>query len=248
MGGVNLKKRIVSVLFVGLLVVSMSTLIAASSEVTAKFTSFKFLVNGNVQELDASPIVVNGQSYLPVRAVSEMLGYSVNYDGTTRTISLNSKSNVPTTTSQETNEPSQVDTSKLLKTGDVVEYGEWEYKVEKVEFHSTLSGSSFSENIAKGKYVVAIVKFTNKASYERRVGTNFVVKDALGRTFKMDSSASLGHHHAFKTEAWHLDDIGSSFSATIAIAFDVPKDAENLVMYPNENADVQGVLIAENVE
>ncbi|HHY70736.1 MAG TPA: hypothetical protein GX519_03575, partial [Thermoanaerobacterales bacterium] len=97
--------------------------------------------------------------------------------------------------------------------------------------------------------VVAIVDFTNKALYEREVGTNFVAKDEQGRTYKMDSSASLGHHHAFRTKSWHLDDIGPSFSATVAIAFDIPLDATNIVMYPSENIEsAQGILLAESIK
>lgn len=91
-------KKSVSITLIVLLVLSVGVLMAASNEVTGKFTSFKFIVNGEEQTLDASPIVVNGQSYLPVRAVSDMLGYNVNYDGNTKTITLNSKvqeNNIP---------------------------------------------------------------------------------------------------------------------------------------------------------
>lgn len=103
-------KKSVSISMIFLLVLSAGILMAASSEVTAKFTSFKFVVNGKVQTLDASPIVVNGQSYLPVRAVSDMLGYNVNYDGTTKTITLNSKL-------EETNTPKEEPTTNDDITG-----------------------------------------------------------------------------------------------------------------------------------
>ncbi|MDP8218162.1 MAG: hypothetical protein P9M03_05500 [Candidatus Theseobacter exili] len=145
------------------------------------------------------------------------------------------------TTKETTNSASTPqDSTNLLKIGDELKYDDWQIIVKKIEFHNTLSDS-----IAKGKYIAAIVTFTNNALGERRVGSHFIVKDELGRTFKMDTSASLDHHFAFDTESWYLADIGSSFSATMAIVFDVPLDAKNIVMYPTDGS--VGFLLAKEI-
>gem|GEM_PF-3304769 len=121
--------------------------------------------------------------------------------------------------------------SVIATIGDTVSFADWDYKVLRVEQHNTL-GTMFTQNIAKGRYLVAIVEFRNRALFARQVGTNWVVVDSLGRRFDMDSSASLGHHHAFRTETWHLEDIGPSFSGVVAIAFDIPIDASNVILFP----------------
>lgn len=75
------------------LILSMTSVVFAGNEITAFFTNFNFIVNGETKQLDKQPILVNGSSYLPVRAVAEMLGYEVIYHGDTQTIEFNSKYN-----------------------------------------------------------------------------------------------------------------------------------------------------------
>lgn len=52
-----------------------------------------FLSNGNVKTLDSAPVVQNGTTYVPVRAIFETLGANVSFENTTKTaiISLDGK-------------------------------------------------------------------------------------------------------------------------------------------------------------
>lgn len=54
-------------------------LAAIGDKVEATITHFVFIVNGEEKQLDVDPLVINGTSYLPVRALSNMLGYDVTY-------------------------------------------------------------------------------------------------------------------------------------------------------------------------
>ncbi|MCR8641556.1 stalk domain-containing protein [Paenibacillus sp. N1-5-1-14] len=60
----------------------------ASSSVTATLEKFNLLVNGEKKALDKQMITVDGSSYMPVRAISNMLGYEVQFDSSSETISL----------------------------------------------------------------------------------------------------------------------------------------------------------------
>lgn len=79
-------KKFVAGLIVGMLI--MGT-VFASGEITAMFTSFNFLVDGETKTLESQPLVYNGTSYLPVREVATLLGYDVEYQADSRTIILN---------------------------------------------------------------------------------------------------------------------------------------------------------------
>lgn len=84
-------KRLIAGLVIGAFIGLVSPA-GASSTVQAMFAKFNFVVNGEKRELAADPLLYNGTTYLPVRAVSDMLGYDVNYEAESRTIELNNKS------------------------------------------------------------------------------------------------------------------------------------------------------------
>ena len=46
------------------------------------------LVNGSKVKLDVAPIIINGRTYLPLRFISENLGASVDWDETTKTVTI----------------------------------------------------------------------------------------------------------------------------------------------------------------
>jgi hypothetical protein len=94
--GADPMKKFISGLILGLLIATASV-VAANSEVIAKFTSFNFVVNGESKQLETQPVVVNGSSYLPVRELSNLLGYDVTYKADTKTIELNVNSNTSST-------------------------------------------------------------------------------------------------------------------------------------------------------
>ncbi|MDP5276465.1 stalk domain-containing protein [Chengkuizengella axinellae] len=64
----------------GLFILLFSVTVFAASE-------FKMIVNGT--QVDVELKVIDGATYVPLRAVGEMLGADVIYDGTTKTITIN---------------------------------------------------------------------------------------------------------------------------------------------------------------
>lgn len=85
-----MKKMIIG-LVLGLLIGTAGTALAVESEtVQAAFAKFVIIVNGEEKVLDADPLVYQGNTYLPVRTVSNMLGYDVTYKADSRTIELDS--------------------------------------------------------------------------------------------------------------------------------------------------------------
>lgn len=63
-------------------------LLSASIGVYAA-TKFTLVVNGKVANVE--PKVIDGTTYIPVRAAAELLGADVGYDAVTRTVTVNSK-------------------------------------------------------------------------------------------------------------------------------------------------------------
>ncbi len=127
-------------------------------------------------------------------------------------------------------EPSPSLTFKEI--GEATAFNDWAYKLINVEIHSNLDSER-----ARGQYVAFIFEMTNNAKTPRDVGHMFQAEDDQERVFSFDSTASLGHHHEFRSDSWHLDDIGPSFSATMAIVFDVPLDTKTLFVYPIDIRD-----------
>ncbi len=117
----------------------------------------------------------------------------------------------------------------IISIGETTSFAEWDYKVLDVEFHDVIKDSR-----PRGQYVVFMIEATNNANMERQVGRLFSLIDQDGRIFSFDSRASLDHHQAFRTDAWHLENIGPTFSAVMPIAFDVPEDVEILLLLPRE--------------
>lgn len=71
---------------------SMLGLIALVAIVSATVTSaaekFTLIVNGQAANVD--PIVIDGTTYIPVRAAAELLGADVKYDNATKTVTITS--------------------------------------------------------------------------------------------------------------------------------------------------------------
>jgi len=80
-------KKFITGVIVGAAVATTGS-VFASDAVSGTFAEFKILVNGNQAKLADKPVVIDGSSYLPVRAISNSLGYEVQYEDSSKTISL----------------------------------------------------------------------------------------------------------------------------------------------------------------
>ena len=102
----QMKYLLVSLIFI---VIFTSTVVASTGTKTiqAVFRNIKIIVDGKlITPKDATgnivePFIVNGTTYLPVRAISDALGSNVNWDGDTNTISIE-KRDVSLDTTRET--------------------------------------------------------------------------------------------------------------------------------------------------
>lgn len=83
-----MKKTIIA-LILGIMIGSAGTAFASlEGEVTAVFAQFKMMINGQEKQLETTPLVYNGTSYLPVREMANLVGYDVTYKADSRTIEL----------------------------------------------------------------------------------------------------------------------------------------------------------------
>jgi hypothetical protein len=78
-------KRFVVGLIVGML---LMTGIATASQIIGQHMDYKIVINGQQKQLDKLPVVIDGSTYLPVRALAQLLGYTVDFDAGTGNITL----------------------------------------------------------------------------------------------------------------------------------------------------------------
>jgi len=83
-------------LIVGIILASGSVAVSASEKIEVVFSKFNFIVNGKAIELESDPLVYKGATYLPVRVISNLLGYDVTYKADSRTIMLTNQSSSQT--------------------------------------------------------------------------------------------------------------------------------------------------------
>ena len=77
-------------LCIGLIVgLSSSVFAGIGDKVEAVFAKYSIVVDGDAKQLEADPLVYQDSTYLPLRAVANMLGYDVTYKADSRTIELN---------------------------------------------------------------------------------------------------------------------------------------------------------------
>ena len=107
-------RKTVFALALGLLLGSAGTAVAANTDaVQAVYAKFNIVINGKAKQLSTDPLVVNGTSYLPVRAMADLFGFELDYDDATRTISMQT--------------PVPGDKIKEKGTGDTVSMGNEEW-------------------------------------------------------------------------------------------------------------------------
>jgi len=111
-------KKFIAGLIIGLMLTSTVSF-AANQDISAVLTNFNFVVNGQAKTISTQPIAYNGTSYLPVRELSNLLGYEVTYNESSRTISLTNPSE-----SNALNDQSPADLSDFILARDLYDlYG-----------------------------------------------------------------------------------------------------------------------------
>lgn len=85
-------KKLIAGIAAGFLLGTASMAVAATSPtVQALVSKVTFSVNGEKKPLKSDPLLYNGTTYLPVREVSEILGYGLDYNNQKKSIDFQTK-------------------------------------------------------------------------------------------------------------------------------------------------------------
>lgn len=89
----SLKDMILGAMVATLIVGAAPTAFAKVSEmnIPVNFNNIKVVINGKELKTDKEPFTYEGTTYLPVRAVAEVVGKDVNWDSKTQTVTLNDR-------------------------------------------------------------------------------------------------------------------------------------------------------------
>lgn len=79
-----MKKKILLLVFAFVLLFSISEKTFAEGE------NVKLFINGEYVETDVEPFIENGRTLVPIRVISENLGYDVAWDGDLKTVTISS--------------------------------------------------------------------------------------------------------------------------------------------------------------
>ncbi|MGE4213814.1 MAG: Ltp family lipoprotein [Anaerotignaceae bacterium] len=131
----------------------------ARKNLVAEYNNIKIYVDGKLVQTSAEPFVVNGTTYLPVRAVGEAVGKSVTWDGATQSVYLGEKP-VTTTTTTTTSETvgqknarekakSYLDYSAFSYTGLIRQLEYEKFSTEEATYAADKCGADWNEQAAK---------------------------------------------------------------------------------------------------
>lgn len=95
MGGDNVRKilLITLILLSTLFFFSFVYATTGTKSILVTFRNIRIIFNGEEKKPSQEPFIFNGSTFVPLRFVSESLGFDVNWDGPTNTVSINYKPN-----------------------------------------------------------------------------------------------------------------------------------------------------------
>lgn len=115
-------KRTISFILALLIAVSASATVLAVSEktktATLSYNNIKVTLDGKAIDLrgEKEPFIIDGTTYLPVRAIAEALGLDVSWDGNTNTVMLSSYSTTSTKNSTSSADSTSTTKSQFQQT------------------------------------------------------------------------------------------------------------------------------------
>jgi hypothetical protein len=110
-----MKKRMLSFIlgtFFGVTLSIGSVTFAANTDLLAKVTNLKIVVNGQEKSLSEKPVVINNKTYLPVRDIGNVTGYNVDYKS--GVVSLDN-TNSSSTLSNDNNSSTDISNNNSIK-------------------------------------------------------------------------------------------------------------------------------------
>lgn len=130
----------------------------ARKNLVAEYNNIKIYVDGKLVQTSSEPFVVDGTTYLPVRAVGEAVGKSVTWDGATQSVYLGAKpaTTATTTTSETTGQKnaratakSYLDYTSFSYTGLIGQLEYEGYSTEEATYAADKCGANWNEQAAK---------------------------------------------------------------------------------------------------
>jgi len=106
---------------------------SANTEVYLKIGSVDTLVNGEEVVIDVPAEITNDRTFVPLRFVSENLGATVGWDGTTRTVAIATKTLVVEPIDDPVASSGDTEDVDILDIGDVFDNGKIQIVIDKVE-------------------------------------------------------------------------------------------------------------------
>ncbi|HZG87289.1 stalk domain-containing protein [Paenibacillus sp.] len=216
------KKMLLAFSFLVVAVVSLSVGVYAASDI-------KLVVNGKTANAEIQ--IINGASYVPLRAAAELLGAEVNFDNATRTITITSKAGTQTGSS-----PTPVTTgAKSFNVNVTMESGPMKMKISKVTLDSAFKSSPYLDPI---NAVILDVEVENTStdtiSWHPNQGTL-----VLNTKEQAEAAMSL----------FHSDDVGGEFVGKVVkkgkIVVEVKSDVSEITSL---SFRVSGPFNAESFE
>lgn len=175
----NFKSFLSGVVVTLLIVCLFGTAMAKSGSQsgTLTFRDIKVTLDGSrIALTDATgaavePFIIDGTTYLPVRAVATALGLTVGWDNATNTVVLTSPGKTPTqpTTPTQTGEPTMGQKNALAKAKSYLDYSAFSYKglIKQLEYEkfSTSDATYAADNCGADWFEQAVKKAKSYLSF-----------------------------------------------------------------------------------
>ncbi|MCI1959674.1 MAG: Ltp family lipoprotein [Clostridia bacterium] len=158
--------------------------------ITAEYNNIKIYVDGKLVQTSSEPFVVNGTTYLPVRAVGEAVGKSVTWDGATQSVYLGVKpasnaaniSNQSETTEQKNacaKAEDYLDFSAFSRSGLIEQLKYEGYSTEAATYAADKCGANWNEQAAKkAKSYLSFSSFSHDGLIEQLEYDGFTTEQA----------------------------------------------------------------------
>jgi hypothetical protein len=151
--------------------------------------------------------------------------------------SSNTSNSTPTSQEQAKNEA-----KVIAKIGEVAQSSDLAFTATNVKDYQSL-GNSFTRKDAQGVFKVITLKIENTGKETKTIDSSMIkLRDSQGRTFERSIDGQTAKGLAQGQVDLFLQQVQPSLSVTGEIVFDIPKDAEGLVL------EVKGGLFATAAE
>ncbi|WP_251037357.1 stalk domain-containing protein [Paenibacillus albidus] len=150
-------------------------------------TKFKLIVNGKTSSADVK--VIDGSTYVPLKAVAELLGATVKFENSTKTVTITGQSGAAETPSTtQTSNPS----SKTSRTNPAAIGTEVDFKVE--DFLSPFEGRVGISEVIRGDKAWSLIKEANSFNSAPEAGHEYIlakVNISITKNTKADASVDV---------------------------------------------------------